>query len=510
MAVNHLVSILGLVGAGLGLGGIVFAQLNPGRPATTMLLEGVALLCLTVYFAGNWKRLKQFSGSRSTRLGLHNILAIVLMAGILTLINFLTIQHDSWWDFSETQHFSLAPQTLQVLGQLEQDVRITVFSHEGTESFRTYRDLLESYTYATSRISVTYVDPEKEPARARAYGISKIHTAVFEGGSHPIQVTTPTEAHLTSALIRVTKERFKRLVFLEGHGERDITDRERGGFSMARTKLEAQGYTVARGSLQRNPDLLMDTDVLILAGPRESFADDELQRITHFVAGGGRLLVLLDPRTTTGLDAWIAQWGITLGPGIVVDPEDRIAQGSPTALLVRRFTDHAITKEFTSPLLLPVLQPVSFHPSSAANFAFTSLAQSSERSWAETNFDPNTAPDYEEGRDIKGPFALAGALAQTAASPESTVTPSLVVIGNSVFASNAYLMFPGNTDFFLNAMAWLADERTLLAIGPRASSFAPFIPNPAQEHMLFAVQVFSVPFLLLVLGITVWRWRRRL
>ena len=510
MAVNHLVSILGIVGTGLGLGGLVFSQINPGRPSTTMLLEGMALLCLTVYLAGNWKRLKTFSGSRSTRLGLNNILAIVLMAGILTLINFLTIQHGGWWDFSETQHFSLAPQTLQILGHLEKDVKVTVFSHQGTEGFRTYRDLLESYMHATPRMSVTYVDPEQEPARAREYGISQMNTAVFEGGGHTVQVTSPTEAQLTSALIRMTKEHVKRLVFLEGHGERQITDRERGGFSTAREKLEAQGYGVARGSLQHDPNLLQDTDVLILSGPRESLANDALQRITHFIAEGGRLLVLLDPRTATGLDEWIAQWGITLGPGIVVDPEDRIAQRSPTALLVRRFTNHKITQGFTTPLVLPVLQPVSFDSSSATNMAFTPLMHSSERSWAETNFDRNTDPDYEEGRDVKGPFALAGALARKTDSPESPDTPSLAVIGNSAFASNAYIMFPGNADFFLNTIAWLADESTLIAVGPQASSFAPFIPNPAQEHMLFAVQVFSVPFLLLVLGITVWRWRRRL
>ncbi len=510
MAINHLVSILGIVGAGLGLGGLVFSQINPGRPATTMVLEGAALLCLTVYFVGNWTRLKTFSSSRATQLGFNNILAIVLMAGILIIINFLTVQHGGRWDFSETQHFSLAPQTLQVLGQLEHDVRITVFSHEGTEGFRAYRDLLESYTHATPRISVTYVDPEREPAKAREYKISKMNTAVFEGGKQSVRITTPAETHLTNALIRVTNDQSKRLVFLEGHGERRITDQERGGLSMARGKLEDQGYRIARGSLQRDPNLLKNADVLILAGPRESPAKEELRPITQFVADGGRLLVLLDPRTTTGLDEWIAQWGITFGPGIVVDPEDRMAQGSPTALLVRRFTDHPITRGFTTPLLLPVTQSVSFDPSSATHRTFTSLAQSSEHSWAETNFDPNATPDYEERRDVKGPFALAGALARNADSAESPVTPLMVVIGNAVFAGNTYIMFPGNTDFWLNAIAWLADESALIAVSPKASSFAPFIPNPAQEHMLFAVQVFSVPFLLLLFGLTVWRRRRNL
>ena len=86
----------------------------------------------------------------------------------------------------------------------------------------------------------------------------------------------------------------------------------------------------------------------------------------------------------------------------------------------------------------------------------------------------------------------------------------MVVIGNSAFASNTYLQFPGNTDFLSNTIAWLADENTLISVSPKESAFPPFIPNPTQEHMLFAVQVFSVPFLMLLSGLMVWRRRSRL
>ena len=509
MVIKHLLPVLGMLGVGLGLGGLVLSQTDANRPSTIFLLEGIALLCLIVYFAGNWTRLKTFSGSRSTRLGLNGILAILLMAGILTIINFLVIRHGGRWDLSETQHFSLAPQTLQVLGQLKENVRVLVFAHERSPGFRTYRDLLEGYVHASPRMSVTYIDPEKEPGKAREYEITKIDTAVFESGEQTIHVPKPSESNLTSALIRVTKEQSKRLVFLEGHGERQITDQERGGLSLARKNLEAQGYQVARGSLQKDPALLDETIVLIIPGPRESVEQEELKRITNYVAEGGRLLLLLDPQTSSGLEDWLSQWGLTLGPGIVVDPEDRIAQGSPTALLVRRFTNHNITKGFTAPILLPVSQPVSFDQPPGTNLHVTSLLQSSEQSWAETTID-QTTPEFEDGSDKKGPFMLAGALGRKSTPSDSTVQPALAIIGSSAFAGNAYLQFPGNTDFLSNTIAWLADENTLISVSPKESAFPPFIPNPTQEHMLFAVQVFSVPFLLLLSGITVWRRRSRL
>ena len=191
MVIKHLLPVLGILGVGLGLGGLVLSQMDANRPGTIFLLEGIALLCLMVYFAGNWTRLKTFSGSRATRLGFNGILAILLMAGILTIINFLVIRHGGRWDLSETQHFSLAPQTLQVLGQLKNDVRVLVFAHERSPGFRTYRDLLEGYVHASQKISVTYIDPEKEPGKAREYEIAKIDTAVFESGGQTIHVPKP-------------------------------------------------------------------------------------------------------------------------------------------------------------------------------------------------------------------------------------------------------------------------------------------------------------------------------
>ncbi|MCY4131140.1 MAG: Gldg family protein [Nitrospira sp.] len=505
MVIKHLLPILGILGVGTGIGGLLLPQTT--AQSTAFLLEGIALVCLVIYFAGNWTRLKTFSGSRSTRLGFNGMLAILLMAGILTIINFLVIRHGGRWDLSETRNFSLAPQTLQVLGQLGQDVRVLVFAHERSPGFRMYRDLLEGYAYSSPRISVTYVDPEKEPGLAREYKISKIDTAVFESGEQTVHVPKPSESNLTSALIRVTTADVKRLVFLEGHGERQITNQERGGLSLARQNLEAQGYRVARGSIRKDPALLDDTAVLIIPGPRESVEPEELTHMANFTAKGGRVLLLLDPQVTNGLEEWISQWGLTLGPGIVVDPEDRVAQGSPTALLVRRFTNHHITKGFTSPILLPVLQPVSFEQTPDTNLEFTSLLQSSEESWAETNF-VGTTPEFDKDADEKGPFALAGALSRKRTGSEPA--PAMVVIGNSAFASNTYVQFPGNTDFLSNAIAWLANENTLISVSPKESAFPPFIPNPTQEHMLFAVQVFSVPFLMLLSGLTVWRQRRRL
>lgn len=509
MAVSSLMPLLGILGAVLALSGLALSEIDPSRPGTVTTLEGLGLLCLAMYLVGNWQRLKTFSTQRSTRLGFNSLLAILLMIGILVIVNFLVIRHGGRLDLSETQRFSLAPQTFQVLGQLKQDVHVRVFSHERSPGFGAYRDLLDAYSHISPHLLVTFVDPEKEPQLAQEFNISKVDTAVFQSDSQTIQITKPTESNLTSALIRVTKDEKKRIVFLEGHGERRVQDTESGGLSFLKERLETQGYKVDRGLLMNDTTLLEGATVLIIPGPKESLSEVEVGHIHDFVQSGGRVVLLLDPRTTTGLTSLLTQWGVALGPGIVVDPEDRVSQGSPTALLVRRFTTHAITQGFTSPILLPVSQDIRFDQTQALRWTFTSLTQSSERSWAEMNFS-QTTPEFDQGDDRKGPFTLAAALELTAQDDSGTPHPSAVVIGNSAFSSNAYAKFPGNTDFVLNAISWLAQEEALISISAKDPSFAPFIPNPTQEHMLLAVQVFSVPLLLLFLGITIWRRRSQL
>ncbi|NJL16392.1 MAG: hypothetical protein HC938_03540 [Nitrospira sp.] len=70
--------------------------------------------------------------------------------------------------------------------------------------------------------------------------------------------------------------------------------------------------------------------------------------------------------------------------------------------------------------------------------------------------------------------------------------------------------FPGNSDFFLHTMGWLAEERDLISIAPKEPVLRPFTPNPTQERTLIYIQVVFLPLLTLLTGIIMWRKRRRL
>ena len=509
MEMSRMASTLGILGGGLALAGLVAYTLAPQMLWLVTLCEVLALGCLIVFFVTHFETFKAFSVRRSTKLGLNSALMVLLVVAILIIVNFLSTRHTARWDLSETQHFTLAPQTLKILRGLPQEVKVTVFAQERGPSIGTYRDLLGSYKAVTEKLKVEYIDPDRRPGVARQYGITRVDTAILESGPNSTRISAPSEAELTSAMIRVSKETKKRIVFLEGHGERSIQDRERTGLSIAKEALEKQSYDVGTLSLLQETAVPASTAALVLAGPKRPVTKDEQTRLNTYVTGGGRLLMLLDPDARTELDALLTQWGIEAGRGVLVDLQDRLAQGDLTALLIRTFTEHEITQDFSYAVLFPVSRHLSFNEEQGKEWDYVPLARTSPRSWAETN-PQGRVVQYDEKEDVQGPLPLAAALSWKKAPEEGKTRPAIVIVGNSSFASNAYVNYPGNTDFFLHAVGWLAEERDLMSIAPKEPAFRPFIPNPAQERTLLYVQVLALPAITLFWGLSMWRRRRRL
>ena len=156
------------------------------------------------------------------------------------------------------------------------------------------------------------------------------------------------------------------------------------------------------------------------------------------------------------------------------------------------------------------------------------LVQTSAESWAETDLTLKGAIKFDEGKDRKGPISLAAVATVRVPKPAPSPSPSpaaspspspageepkapegrVVAIGDADFASNALLGFQGNQDFFLNAVAWLAEDADLISIRPKEpENQALFLSRQVQQNVAWFALVL-LPGLFVVLGIVTW-WRRR-
>lgn len=287
MEVTRFASLAGVAGGILAATSIILYSLAPERTWLVLLIFGLATCCLILFLVSRFHRLKEFSARRSTRLGANSFLMVAMFSAILGIVNFLAARHVKNWDLSETQSFTLAPQTHKILRSLKQEVRVTVFAQDRSPGATAYRDLLDSYRGSNDRVTVEFVDPERRPDEARKHGITRLNTAVLESGTETVRITTPSEAELTSALIRVTRDTKKRILFLEGHGEHSLNDRERTGFETVKEALTKQGYDVASLSLLQEAAVPENTSVLVIGGPQRAVTADERERLKQFVAKGG-------------------------------------------------------------------------------------------------------------------------------------------------------------------------------------------------------------------------------
>ena len=507
MEVTRFASILGSLGLLLALGGLGLPLLVPQVENTASIILGVGTLCLLGYIGIHFQGLVRGSGKRSTRLGTHSILAILLAGIAVGLTNFLAAKHAPEWDFSETKNFTLSRQTYQVLRDLPREVAIKVFSRDGSPGYGSYQDLLTTYEKESPLLTVEFIDPERHPDQAKTYHVTRIDTAVIESGSQQIYLQRASEADVTNALLRVTRDTKKSIAFTTGHSEKSLSDTETPGLSRAADALKKQGYAVE--AVNWKDIISSKASILVIPSPTQILLNEDVNQIRKFLNNGGHLLIMSDPASKESLDTLLAPWGIQLGTGILADEQDRLGRGSPTALMVRTFTTHDITEDFTTPIIFPVSRSVTFDSVQGKAWDFIALAQTSPKSWEETTL-ANTQPVFHEDQDLKGPFTVAALLTSKRMGQDQKPESAIVIVGNAAFATNGWLTYPGNTDFFLKTMAWLAQEEALVSLTPKEPAFHPFVPNPSQEQALVFFQVLFLPLLVLFLGLSVWKKRRSL
>ncbi|MFO0732994.1 MAG: Gldg family protein [Nitrospiraceae bacterium] len=236
---------IGAIGTGLALAGMIGYTLAPDKLWLVTLCEALALLCLTWFFIAHLEQFKAFSTRRSTRAGAHSALVVMLFVGILIIVNFLAARHSVRWDLSENQNYTLAPETHRVLRGLPREVSITVFTREKDPGYQSYKERLDSYRQASHKLSVQFVDPERQPKVQITASPGPI-PAIFESGPQSVRITSPSEVEITGALIRVSKDSKKRILFLEGHGERSLEDKDRGGLALTKEALQNRGMRSVR------------------------------------------------------------------------------------------------------------------------------------------------------------------------------------------------------------------------------------------------------------------------
>ena len=486
----------------VGLAVLAVAVLLPfARPAWAtqrgwVLLAG--LLLVGASLLGRVGDLRGAVGGRTLRYGVNTAAMIVLLLGVIGVVEALSYRHNWRWDLTENRRHSLAPQTVQLLKSLGTDVSATAFFRSDQPGKRTAEDLLKQYArFANGRFTWRIVDPDREPGLARRYGVESYGTVVLETKAKSEKVLDAEEEKLTNALVKVTREGKRVVYVVQGHGERELANSEKAGFSEAKAAMEKVNYEVKPLVLARTGKVPADAALAIVPGPRTDPFPPELEALDAYVRAGGKLLVMADPFQSEGLRAYLARYGVDLGQDLVVEenPIGRLFGIGPEVPIVQEYEAHPITRDMGGvSTLFPLTRSLAAAKSPAKGVTVVALARTSPQSWGETDragLERGTArPD---ARDPKGPLAVAMVATLDKAR--------IVVYGTSNLAANQFLNLQGNRDFFLNTVSWLAEEEEQIAIRPRTANPTPVFMNSQQAQVVFLLPVVILPAIALVAGV---------
>ena len=456
------------------------------------------------------------------------------------------------YDVSEQKLFTTGEQTAEILEALDEDVTLYLIAQQGSED-TTLLELLERYEGLSEHITVETRDPVLYPnfvsqytdenlsensvlvvgqERSRAVDFYDIYGYSVDYSTYSSSLDSfDGEGQITSAIDYVTAEEIPVLYTLEGHDEASLS-------ASLTASIEKENIEIRSLSLLTSEAVPEDARILLTYGPLSDISAEEKEKITAYLDRGGQVIYLLGytDQETPNLDALLAEYGISLTDGLVMEgSSDHYLPNYPYYLLPDiNYSDY--TADVSSRyVLLPFSQGMTELASGAEGTAeagseaeetddsltYESLLTTSAEAYSKTNLESENM-EMEEG-DIAGPFDLGVVAAKAVSQKEGTEEETDAAESGEeneakliVFASETLLdeqvdamVSGGNSTLFLNVLSQLADHESTVSIEAKSLAVSWLTVTAGSAIFWGLLTVLVLPLFLLCLGGVIWFQRRK-
>jgi len=443
------------------------------------------------------------------QLFMQNSIFVLLFLAFVLLIGFVSREYHASRDITQNARNTLTEGSVNVLKQMDGPVSIRVFASKDDQYRKSITDFVARYQRAKSDIKMEFINPAEEPRIAQEEGIRAEGEMVveFQKRSEHL-IPAYTEQDMTNLLVRLSRSNQRAIMYLDGHGERNLLGVKNHDIGEFGKQLEKKGFKLANPDLTVLQEVPRNGAMLVIASPQIDVTELEVKKIREYLDAGGNLLWLLDDENLRGLQQIAEYLGVQVTPGMVIDTTASQYGADPKIAFASQYGEHAITKNFMLRTLFPEARMITGQDSFDNGWKVNNLVEVAPNGWLETGkIDGKLS--FDEKKDIHGPINIAVALERTYGKKGQRV----VVVGNGNFLSNTFLGNGGNLDLGINIVNWLAGDDNLITIQPKPLKDVNIsIPSDNWNKML-ALLVFLgypvvVPLALLISGIVIW-WRRR-
>ncbi len=486
-----------------------------------------------------------FSLGRRWRIGFSVVVMTLAVFAVVVMVNYLGTQFFRRYYLSSLTRIELSTRTTSLLQSLTNRVQVTVYCSREESFFGDVANLLKEYTSANPKITVRYIDYDREPGAAEEFKIkynlgtsTNKNLIVFECEGRTKTVLgevlvqnqlvqekseRPGEMALrkkpinflgelmfTGALLGVTNPKPLKACFLEGHGEhRPDNANDPMGYAKFAALLRLNNIETWPLTLLGTNSVPDDCSVLVIAGPKDPLTTPELGRVEKYLSEGGRLLILFNVLSVdhpTGLEKILNKWGVSVTTGIVKDPDN---SSPPEGLDVIAF-NFRVKHPLVNSLLGSRLQLIL--PREVDALDLTGQPDTGLKAEEIVFSGPRSVLSNGGMAQRPGIKPLIVAVEKNAAKGVAAERGAtrILVAGDSLFLGNERIESAANRDFASHAANWLVDRPLLLeGVGPKSITEYRLLISNLQLQTVQWILLAAIPGGILLVGGLVWLRRRK-
>ncbi len=444
--------------------------------------------------------------SRKSRLqlSLASTSFVLLFLAVIGLLLAVSRQYHMQFDWTQSGRNSLSPASVALLQKLPKPIEVTAFATDNRELRKHITELVARYQHHDRNMTLTFVNPDTDPARARNAGIQFDGELLIKYGDETQTVEQVNEESITNALARVGRGGEHWVVFLSGHGERSPDRQANFDLSTWAAQMDKRGLKSRSLTLADTGQIPQNTSVLVIASPRVRFLPGEVKQVENYVNNGGSLLWLSDPGPLEGLRPLAEMLGIEFQPGTIVDPVSQLLTGgqSATYVVVTKYGQQPVVRGFNLMTLFPEAGGISFNP--PKDWHAQVILDTAPSAWSAIG-TLGKVTHFRKGTDIAGPLNLAVAMTRDHGEREQRIA----VIGDGNFLSNTFIGNGGNLDLGMNLINWLSSDDAYINVPARIASDLRLNLSRTAEVAISLGFLLVLPLILITSGVMIWLRRRK-
>ncbi len=461
----------------------------------------------------------KLSNQSRLQLNIQRIVFLLLFISSIGMLAWISNHYNVQFDLTANKRHSLTADSIELLNNLNKSVTIHAYTTDDVTK-KAITEIINRYQRIKSDFTVQLLNPDIDIDQAQQDGIvmNKPFAFVIYYNNRMEHINSLSEQAISNALLRLNRRDNQQVVFLSGHGERNIKGDDNRAYLTLNQQLTEMGFNLQTVNLLENP-LPDNTRLLVIAAPTNDYLAGEIKQLEKFINNGGNLLWLTDPGELHGMDKLATSLGLQLQDGVIVDNNPDLRQTlniqHPAIIPVTEYFPHLITNTMRYNTLFPMARGISplTNENTVNNWQTEALFNSYGKSWSETGgvteemeFDSSTG-------DIAGPVTLAVALHRTDLNAgESTAaknqTQRAVVVGDSDFLSDSYIGAGANLNLGLNIFNWLIGDDDFISIEVKPSPDTKLELNDTQLAIIGFGFFLVLPLLLLITGFRIWYIRK--